>query len=366
MENNDPTSSPVTSSQISTWGKVLAGVLLTLFILLALNVIISYWPDKLPPAGDAGLYYHKCHVTFLVDKKLVSPPYSTLPDTAVTKSKGKAIDTAVLHKALKATNKTIDSVNAAIKTNTDTNQKKVLSVKLLKTQKNKAALMKADTAKVIGDVANKDVVKYSADDVIQFNTILLILVAAAGFLGNMVHIATSFTAFVGLGKFNRNWILWYAVKPFTASALALIVYFTFRAGFLSSNDGGSNLNLYGIMSISAMAGLFTEVVTRKLRDVLDVAFKLNGGTVTVPVITGATPPQLTALMDNIITIAGTNLDKVPLTITMDGKAIPAAGVKITPTSLAFHFTAGAAGTSPVLSVTGTGVKTYTQTFTIAR
>jgi hypothetical protein len=291
---------------------------------------------------------------------------------SVTWEKGKVVDTADLHKRLRAINVTIDSINAAVKA--DTSKGKVvalaLKVKLENAQKSKVALPKVDTINTAKCGLDKGrAKKYDIEDTIPFNTILLILVAAAGFLGNMVHIATSFTAWVGTGNFKRSWLLWYFVKPFTASALALIVYFTFRAGFLSSSDAGSNINIYGIMSIAALTGLFTEVVTSKLRDVLDVIFKPNGGKATpalavVPVIFGATPVTLKALAANTITITGTDLDKAPLTITMGGTVIAATG-KPTPTSTTFNFTAGAVGTSVVLSITGTGVKTYSQTFTVA-
>lgn len=108
---------------------------------------------------------------------------------------------------------------------------------------------------------------------IHLNTILLLLVATAGFLGNMIYIATSFTTFVGAGKFKKSWLLWYCVKPFTAAALAIGMYFVFRGGFLNMSDDSTNINLYGVMTLSVLTGLFTDRATLKLKEVFDVLLK---------------------------------------------------------------------------------------------
>jgi hypothetical protein len=89
----------------------------------------------------------------------------------------------------------------------------------------------------------------------------------------MIYIATSFTTFVGAGKFKKSWILWYCVKPFTAAALALGMYFVFRGGFLNMSDDSTNINLYGVMTLSILTGLFTDRATLKLKEVFDVLLK---------------------------------------------------------------------------------------------
>jgi len=360
-KSNDNPTETGSQNQISTWGKVTAGILLALFTLIALNTIISYWPDKLPPPGDTGRYYHKRYNTILLNEAEIKK-YCCKKDTALVIAAFRNKQDSVV-KSIKAGQAIAAKTDSGIIAKLKADKTKYLKAVADSALKAKKALAKVDSVKLVkySDMAEK-VATYTICETIQFNTILLILVAAAGFLGNMIHVAGSFTAFVGLEKFKRSWLLWYFVKPFTASALAVVVYFTFRAGFLSTNDGGNNLNLFGIMAISALAGLFTEVVTRKLRDVLDVVFKSKGPV--VPVITGATPSTLTNSVANTITITGTDLDKAALTITMNNGA-PIVPTSKTPTSIAFNFIAGAAGSSPVLSVAGAGVKTYTQTFTVA-
>src|SRR5204862_161201 len=61
------------------------------------------------------------------------------------------------------------------------------------------------------------------------DTVLVIMVATGGFLGNMIHIATSFTTYIGAGSFRKRWILWDWGRPFTPSALALALYLAFGA-----------------------------------------------------------------------------------------------------------------------------------------
>jgi hypothetical protein len=177
--------------------------------------------------------------------------------------------------------------------------------------------------------------------------LLLALVAVAGFLGNMIHIATSFTAFVGAGQFKRNWTLWYCVKPFTASGLAIVLYFVFRAGFLNYSADASGLNLYGVLTIAILAGLFTDRATLKLAEVFDVIFstkKDNKPTDTRPdklqpnyKFSTATPDTLNRTANNVITISGENFDKGKLSFKMNENTITADKIAITPTTITIQY-----------------------------
>jgi hypothetical protein len=158
---------------------------------------------------------------------------------------------------------------------------------------------------------------------IHLNTILLILVALMGFLGNMVHIASSFTSFIGNGTFKRSWILWYFVKPFTASALAIIVYFIIRAGFLSYGTGAAGISLYGILAVAAFAGLFTDSATLKLKEVFEVIFKPKDerdDKLVEPEIsvTSVSPLSIPQSGESTIILKGANLDTEGIKITLDG------------------------------------------------
>jgi hypothetical protein len=180
---------------------------------------------------------------------------------------------------------------------------------------------------------------------IHLNTILLILVATMGFLGNMIHVASSFTSFVGNGTFEKRWILWYFVKPFTAAALAVIVYFVIRAGFLGSGSDPASINLYGILAMSALAGLFTDNAALKLKEVFDVVFKPKddrGDKLTdyKVKITSITPAKIDVNNPNNIEIKGENFDKKKINVKINGKVI--SNPTKTKDSIAFIYSVDAA------------------------
>ena len=188
----------------------------------------------------------------------------------------------------------------------------------------------------------------------------------------MVHIASSFTSFVGNETFKRSWILWYFVKPFTASGLAIIIYFIIRAGFLSYGAGAGGVSLYGVLSIAALAGLFTDSATLKLKEVFEVIFKpkderkdkLDGDEFSVATIFPETIPTTT---ESILALTGKNLDKADIKITIDNTVITPTSktatlltIKYTPIQ-----TAVTAGKAVLLITDGTNKPLYAKDIKIA-
>jgi len=177
-------------------------------------------------------------------------------------------------------------------------------------------------------------------EVIYLNSLLFILVASAGFLGSMIHISASFTAFVGAGKFDHKWLLWYVVKPVSAAGLAVIVYFSFRAGLLNgSGENSASINLYGMMSFAVLTGLFTDVATQKLEEVAKVIFKPKddrpdklGG---VPSISNISPDNLRRGETNSVVIEGENLDDKSIQIFVGGVSIE--DIKRTKCKISFQY-----------------------------
>lgn len=108
--------------------------------------------------------------------------------------------------------------------------------------------------------------------IIGLNKLLLLLVALAGFLGNLIFLSASFTTFVAVEKFRRSWLLWYIVKPFSAAALSVIVYTAINAGFFSMNNFTS-INLYGTIAFAFIVGLSTDRATEKLKELIEVFLK---------------------------------------------------------------------------------------------
>lgn len=102
---------------------------------------------------------------------------------------------------------------------------------------------------------------------------VLLVVITLGALGSFVHTATSLATFVGNKGFKKSWTAWYLMRPLIGSGLALLIYFTFRAGFVNPGTSTSDINLYGVAAISGLAGMFSKEATDKLADVFATLFK---------------------------------------------------------------------------------------------
>jgi hypothetical protein len=367
-------------NEISKRGLRIAGVLLALFIVLPSYIIIAYWPDRLATAKERikPLYINEAfHVRLVcipdsiccIDTLTVS---YMAPDTAKM-----SIDSNSIKGAAQGASATVDTTKTSpIDTSggagtaggssgkhtkdgqtgkgsaTQTTAGKTQTAAGKTPGAGTALSGKASSEASAGPAQQKMTFTvrqhtYTIKDLIHINTLLLILVAAAGFAGNMIYIATSFTTFVGALKFKRSWILWYCVKPFTASALAIGLYFVFRGGFLNMSDDSTNINIYGIITLSLLTGLYTDRATLKLKDVVNTLFgikedkddsrpnKLNDPSPVVT-ITTVTPAAVEKGKANIILINGTLLDKQKLVITIQDE--PVTAPIISPTAISFQFT----------------------------
>ncbi|PWV45007.1 hypothetical protein [Chitinophaga sp. S165] len=296
-------------NEITAIGKFYAGVIIIFFTFFSAFYLVGHWPDRIPGPKDdiAPLYTFRWFHVRLVDS---TPDTSTVKqETAVTAESDAADSTQI------KSDSTVDSTTP---------------VPLPK------------DAAVSGQkisVTRMDIL--SEDKLMHINTLLLILVAVAGFLGNMIHISASFTSYIGAGKFRKSWILWYCVKPFTAAALALAVYFVFRGGFLNMSDDGANINIYGVMTISILSGLFTDRATLKLKEVFEVLFRpkeerpdqlKNGGLK----ITGVDAAPLEAGQSTVITLKGEKMDEGKIDISIGDDIIQDIDRK--PDSISFTYT----------------------------
>lgn len=292
----------IADPQITQGGKITAGILLVLFTVLAITIIIACWPDRLPdPGKKCALYKYDWFAM-------------TLDTSACNRQQTPA-----------TTADSIPPVPAGTISQADTTRQDS-GIKV-------PSLSRTDSL-VMASAAKSTATQQP--HYIHLNIILLLLVAAGGFLGNMIHIATSFTTFVGAGKFQKSWILWYWVRPFTASALALALYFAFGA----SEDPG-NVDLDRILTVSILAGLFTDIATQKLKEVFDVLFSPKDnrpGKLTDPVvkITTIAPDELAKEGANTITIQGENLKSQPLVIKIEDQ--PIGDTQVTDEAISFAYT----------------------------
>ncbi len=271
---NEPTATkPASVNQLTTGGKWLAGILLVIFTAVPAYILFAYWPDRQPdPKSDILPWYTSR--PFHVRLAGVHDPFAH-KDTP----EKKPADTGRLRKMREYV-----VVNGANTIAAADSLAAAAAATEARDSATKASLARSSTASR-NTLKNTDSPsqgqgyygRHGRHGLIHLNTLLLILVAAGGFLGNMIHISTSLTTFVGNGQFKSNWILWYFVKPFTAAALALGLYFVFRAGFLNMSADLGSINLYGVITISFLTGLYTDRATMKLQEVINTVFGIKDG-----------------------------------------------------------------------------------------
>jgi hypothetical protein len=108
---------------------------------------------------------------------------------------------------------------------------------------------------------------------------LLLLVLLAGFLGSFLHVAQSYSDYVGNRAIKRSWAWWYCFRPFIGGGLAVVFYAAIRGGFMAiaagSSAKASELNPFGLVAMGALVGMFSKAATMKLGEVFDTIFKLE-------------------------------------------------------------------------------------------
>jgi hypothetical protein len=103
------------------------------------------------------------------------------------------------------------------------------------------------------------------------DTILLVVLAGAA--GSFIHSAGSFINFVGEKKLSENWIWWYVLRPLVGMGVALVFFIVFKAGLLAGSN--TEINPYGLIALSALAGMFSDRATLKLQEIFETLFRPN-------------------------------------------------------------------------------------------
>ena len=101
---------------------------------------------------------------------------------------------------------------------------------------------------------------------------LIWLVVISSALGSYIHTVTSFTLYAGQQTLSPHWLSWYILRPAISAALAVIFYFTLRAGLFSGSSADQTINPFGIAAISGMVGMFAKQATEKLSKIFDTIF----------------------------------------------------------------------------------------------
>jgi hypothetical protein len=156
--------------------------------------------------------------------------------------------------------------------------------------------------------------------VLSLDVRLILMVMMAGGLGSFVHVATSFSDYVGNEKLTSNWLWFYVLRPFIGMMLAVIFYLAIRGGFLTGGGDAGSINPFGIAALAGLVGMFSKQATDKLSEVFDTLFKTAPGAGDskrkdnlnnpVPVLTDVEPKNVKQKSaDVVVTVKGSGFVK---------------------------------------------------------
>jgi hypothetical protein len=110
---------------------------------------------------------------------------------------------------------------------------------------------------------------------------VLLMVVMTGLLGALIGTGRKYQRWAHRDLLTKRDEWSYALLPLQGAMLAVVVYFTFRGGFLGT-DATAPLNPYGIAAVAGIVGLFTDNAMHKLRQIMDTLF----GRPTQPAVEG--------------------------------------------------------------------------------
>lgn len=102
---------------------------------------------------------------------------------------------------------------------------------------------------------------------------MMLAVVLAGGIGSYIHGVNSFVSYVGNRSFVASWVPWYLLRPFMGVAMAVIFYVVVRGGVLVMSGGVSAVDPYAMMTVAALAGMFSKQASDKLAEVFDTLFR---------------------------------------------------------------------------------------------
>lgn len=172
---------------------------------------------------------------------------------------------------------------------------------------------------------------------------LILAVMLAGGIGSYIHGVNSFVTYVGNRSFVNSWMPWYVLRPFMGIGMAVIFYVVVRGGVLVMSGGVSAVDPYAMMTVAALAGMFSKQASDKLAEVFDTLFRSRadlerGDKLEAPALklAAVAPAQVTAGSgDTVVTATGTGF--VPQSIVkvdgVDRAATVKSGTELTFTLL---------------------------------
>jgi hypothetical protein len=96
------------------------------------------------------------------------------------------------------------------------------------------------------------------------------LMILAGALGAILHSLHSFYWYVGNRLLIWSWIPMYFVLPFIGAGISTVFYLIIRGGLMS--DVAERNNVFGLMAIGTLVGLFSPQALEKLKNIAEIIF----------------------------------------------------------------------------------------------
>lgn len=90
-----------------------------------------------------------------------------------------------------------------------------------------------------------------------------------GALGGLLHAINSLIGYVGNDKFLARWSHYYLARPFIGAVVGLIVVLVFKGNLAAGSDIKGD-GFYTLAAIAALAGMFSDPATHKLKEIFDV------------------------------------------------------------------------------------------------
>lgn len=103
------------------------------------------------------------------------------------------------------------------------------------------------------------------------DVVLIAMVLIVGSVGAFVATMRRFMTYARRDELTRRDAWSYLMRPMQGAALALIVYFTLRGGYLGQ-DQTARVNPYGVATLAGLVGLFTRHAVDRLTAVFDTLF----------------------------------------------------------------------------------------------
>ena len=116
--------------------------------------------------------------------------------------------------------------------------------------------------------ANVVIYTYTCPQLTGKNVVWLMMLAGA--LGAILHGLRSFSWYVGNRQLVWSWIPMYFVMPFISATTSTIFYLIIRGGLMTG--AAENDNVFRLMAIGTLVGLFSPQALEKLKSISEVIF----------------------------------------------------------------------------------------------